>query len=89
MNTDSIWYHFNRTFEEVDKFFEQRDRLFEEARKAHSNVHLDNPDEYTARFRALTAKERAKLAWDFFCMALSMVFRGHATVIFRRRKPIK
>jgi hypothetical protein len=89
MNTDSIWYHFNRTFEEVDKFFEKRDRLFEEARKTHSNVHLDKPDEHTVQFRSVTVKERAKLAWGFFCMTLSMVFRGHARVVFRRRKPIK
>lgn len=88
-STDSIWYHFNRTFEEMDKFFERRDRMFEEAKKTNENVHLDSPDEQKVRFRSHSWKERAKLAWNFFCMTLSMVFRGHATVVFRRRKSVK
>lgn len=73
----------------MDKFFERRDRLFDEAKKTHSKVHIDNPDEQTVRFRSQSLKERAKLTWQFFCMTVSMIFRGHSTVVFRRRNPVK
>jgi uncharacterized protein YfcZ (UPF0381/DUF406 family) len=89
MNTKEMWASFDRAFVEMDKFFEQMDRLFEEARKVNSNVHIDNPDQHQVRFRAQSHRERIKLAWNFFCLTVSMIFRGQATVVFRRRKSVK
>lgn len=73
----------------MDKFFEEADKLFDEAKKANSNVHFDNPDERQVRFRSQGWKDRLTHTWSFFKMTLSMVFRGHATVTFRRRKSVK
>jgi hypothetical protein len=89
MSSKALWAQFDRVFEEMDKFFEQFDRFAKEAKSVNANVHFDSPDEQKVRFRSATLKERAKYAWSFFCMTVSMVFRGHATVTFRRRKPIK
>ncbi len=73
----------------MDKFFEQFDRFFKEAKEANANVHFDNPDEHKVRFRSECVKERLSYAWSFFKMTVSMIFRGHATVVFKRRKPVK
>lgn len=89
MSTKLLWQQFDKIFVEMDKFFEQMDRLFAEAKSVGVNVHIENPDEHKVRFRSQTVKERAKLAWQFLCMTISMIFRGHATVTFRRRKSVK
>jgi hypothetical protein len=88
-STKALWEQADRVFDEADKFFEQADRFFKEAKSVNGNVHFDNPDEHRVRFRSQSVKERAKLAWEFFCMCLSMIFRGQAVVTFRRRKPVK
>ena len=89
MSTKALWAQFDRVFEEMDKFFEQFDRLFKEAKEANANVYFDNPDEHKVRFRSESWKERFAHAWSFFKMTVSMIFRGHATVVFKRRKAVK
>lgn len=89
MNTKAFWSEFDKLFHEMDKFFERMDRLFAEAKSVNENVHIDNPDEHKVRFRSIGGMERIKLTWQFFCMAVSTAFRGHATITFRRRKPLK
>lgn len=82
----SFWREFDGLFKEMDKFFERMDRLFNEAKEANPNVHIENPDEHKVRFRASGVGERMRFAGRFFGMTVSMIFRGHATVVFRRRK---
>jgi hypothetical protein len=89
MSRNVFWSEFNRLFEDMDKFLEHMDRLFEEARKVKADVHIENPDEHKIRFRGLTVGERSRYAWRFFCMTISMVFRGHSTLKFKRRTPQK
>jgi hypothetical protein len=89
MNTKALWDQADRVFDEADKLFEEADRVFDEARKANGNVHFDNPDERKVRFRSESWKERFKHAWSFFKMTVSMIFRGHAIIVFKRRKIVK
>ena len=89
MNSRALWHQFDKVFQEMDKFFEKMDRFFAEAKSVNENVHIDNPDEHKVRFRSENWKERVKHTWHFFCMTLSMVFKGHATVVFRRRRTVK
>jgi hypothetical protein len=89
MSSKAFWQEFNALFREMDKFFERMDRLFDEAKTVNPNAHVENPDEHKVRFRSKSWGERFRFAWQFFCMTVSMVFRGHATVSFRRRKPVK
>jgi hypothetical protein len=89
MSTRGFWIEFDNLFREMDKFFERMDRLFEEAKSVNSKVHIDNPDEHKVRFKAFTWKERVKFTWQFFCMTVSMVFKGKSTVVFKRRTRLK
>ena len=80
-STSALWKQFDRVFAEADKLWMEADRLMRDVPE-----HSITPEAHHVRFKAKTFWGRIRLAAYFGKLALRVLFKGQANLIFKRAK---
>lgn len=77
-DADTVWKQFDKVFAEASKLFAEAEHLFETEHTTNTNAHK-------IRFSTKTFWQRVKLAAYFNRLALCVIFKGKATLVFKHK----
>lgn len=80
-SSTALWQQFDKVFAEADKLWAEVDHLMQETPE-----HAVTAEAHHVRFKSKTFWGRIRLACYFNKVALRVLFKGHATLNFKRAK---
>ena len=80
-STNALWQQFDKVFAEANKLWTETDPLMRDAPE-----HEITPETHHVRFKTKTFGGRVRLARYFSHLALQMLWRGQANLLFKRTK---